>query len=72
MKSQKVTLNKITETTRWERPRKATDSEHSIAIHSTSKAGYVTAVWAIVCTELHAQEASSFCDFWKVTSFDCT
>ena len=39
-------------------PRKAAYSEHSI-----SKAGYVTAVLAIVRTELCAQEASSFCDF---------
>ena len=30
-----------------------------------SKAGYVTAVLAIVLTELRAQEASSFCDFEK-------
>ena len=31
----------------------------SIAIHSISKAGYVTAVLAIVRTELRAREASS-------------
>ena len=33
--------------------------------NSYSKAGYVTAILAIVRTELHAQEASSFCDFEK-------
>ena len=41
-----------------------------IAIHSISKTGYVTAVLAIVRTELRAREASSFCDFWKLTSCD--
>ena len=30
-------------------------------------AGYVNAVWAIVCFELPAREASNFCDFWKLT-----
>ena len=39
-------------------------SEHSIAIHSISKAGYVTAVLAIVRTELRAREASGLCDFF--------
>ena len=53
-------------------PRKAAYSEHSIAIHSISKAGYVTAVLAIVRTELRAREASSFCDFWKMTFCDFT
>ena len=43
--------------------RKVAYSEHSIAIHSISKAGYITTVLAIVCTELRAWEASSFCDF---------
>ena len=33
-------------------------------------AGYVNAVRAIVCFELPAREASSFCDFWKLTSYD--
>ena len=31
---------------------------------------YVNAVRAIVCFELPAQEASNFCDFWKLTSCD--
>ena len=31
-------------------------------------AGYVDAVPAFVCFELPAREASSFCDFWKLTS----
>ena len=65
MKSQNITFQKPP-------PRKATNSEHSIAIHSISKAGYVTAVLAIVCTELRAREASSFCDFWQMTSCDFT
>ena len=68
MKSQKGHFLKITENARWEPPRKAAYSEHSIAIHSILKAGYVTAVQAIVLTELRALEASSFCDFWKMTS----
>ena len=33
-------------------------------------AGYVNAVPAFVCFELPAWEASSFCDFWKLTSCD--
>ena len=33
-------------------------------------AGYVYAGQAIVCFELPAREASSFCDFWKLTSCD--
>ena len=45
-------------------------SEHSIAIHSISMAGYVNAVPAFVCFELPARGASSFCDFWKLTSCD--
>ena len=35
-------------------------------------AGYVTADWHFVRAELHAQEASSFCDFWKITSCNFT
>ena len=31
-------------------------------------AGYVNAVPAFVCFEIPAREASSFCDFWKLTS----
>ena len=65
-------FSKITETARWEPPRKAAYSEHSIAIHSISKAGYVTTVLAIVRTKIRAREASSFCDFWKITSSDFT
>ena len=33
-------------------------------------AGCIIAVHAIVCFELPAREASSFCDFWKLTSCD--
>ena len=65
-------FSKITETARWEPPQKGAYSEHSIAIHSISKAGYVTAVLAIVRAELRAREASNFCDFWKMTSCDFT
>ena len=39
-------------------------------MHSISKAGYVTAVLAIVRTELRARENEQFCDFWKMTSCD--
>ena len=45
-------------------------SEHSIVIHSISKAGYVNTVRAIVRVELPAQEASNSCDFLKLTSCD--
>ena len=41
-------------------------------LHSISKAGYVTAILAIVHTELRAWEASIFCDFWKIISCDFT
>ena len=33
-------------------------------------AGYVNAVSAFVCFELPAREASSVCDFWKLTPCD--
>ena len=59
MKLQQVTFQKspklLTENLH-EGPPKGAYSEHS-------KAGYVTAVLAIVRTELLAREASSFCDF---------
>ena len=35
-------------------------------------AGYVTAAPAFVCGKPGAREASSFCDFWKMTSCDFT
>ena len=54
MKSQKGHIKKITETARWEPPRKAVYSEHSIAIHSISKADYVTALLAIIRTEFRS------------------
>ena len=47
-------------------------SEHSIAIHSILLTGYVTTVAASVCGKLPAQEASSFCDFFFMTSCDFT
>ena len=33
-------------------------------------ADYVNALPAFVCFELPAREASSFCEFWKLTSCD--
>ena len=60
----KGNFSKITETARWEPPRKPAYSEHSIAIHSISMAGYVISVLGIVRAELCAREASSFCVFW--------
>ena len=65
-------FSKITEIARWEPPRMTVYSEHSIAIHSISKTGYVTAILAIVHPKLSAREASSFCDLWKMTSCDFT
>ena len=65
---QKVICKIITEIARWEPPGKAAYSEHSIAIHSISMSGYVTAILAFVHAELRAREASSFCDFGKITS----
>ena len=49
-------LKKITETAHWEPPRKAAYSEHSIAIRSISKAGYVTTVLAIIRAVLRGGE----------------
>ena len=63
-------FSKITETARCEPPWKAVYSELSIAIHLTSKAGYVTTGLAI--DQSGAWEAISFCDFWKITSCDFT
>ena len=67
MKSQNITFQKSQKP-----PQKAAYSEHSIAFHSISKAGHVTAALAIVHTELRAREASGFCDFWKMTSCEFT
>ena len=46
--------------------------EHSLSIHSISMAGYVTTVLAFICGELSAREATTFCDFWKITSRNFT
>ena len=54
----------------WASSTEAAYSEHSIVIHSISMAGYVNAVPAFVCFELPAREASSFCDFFLLTSCD--
>ena len=35
-------------------------------------AGYVTTLQAFVCVKLPAQEASTFCEFWKLISCDFT
>ena len=63
MKSQNVTFQKSQKMLAENLHEKVAYSEHSIAIHSISKAGYVTAVLAIVRSELRAREARSFCDF---------
>ena len=71
MKKEKNAVNhersfsKIAETAHRTSSTEAAYSEHSIAIHSISMAGYVNAVRAIVCFELPAREASSFCDFFE-------
>ena len=65
IKSQKVTFQKS--------QNQLAENLHEMPpIHSISNAGYVTAILTIVRTELCAQEASSFCDFWKMTSCDFT
>ena len=63
----KGNFSKITETARWEPPRKMAYSEHSIF----SMAGYVTAIMAIVRAELRALEESSLW-FRKMTSCNFT
>ena len=62
----KGNFSKIAETAHRASSTEVAYSEHSIAIHSISMAGYVNAVRAIVCFELPAREASSFCDFLKI------
>ena len=60
----KRSLKKITKTAHWRAPRKAAlFSEHSIAIHSISVVGYITASLMFVCVVHRACQASSFCDF---------
>ena len=49
-------FSKMTATARGEPPRKVVNSELSKGIHSTSNAGYVTAVLTIVRIELRAWE----------------
>ena len=66
VKSRKIIFSKIAETAHRV---SSTEAAYSIAFHSISMAGYVNAVRAIVCFELPAREASSFCDF-KLTSCD--
>ena len=63
MRSRKVTFKKSQKLLAENLCERPSIQEQSIAIHSISKAGYVTTVLAIVHTELHAREASSFCDF---------
>ena len=62
VKSQKASFRKSQNCS----PRSSTVAaylENSIAIHSISMAGYVSAVTAFVCGKLPARVASSFCDF---------
>ena len=58
-------FSKITETVHRASSTEAAYSEHSIAIHPISMAGYmyVNAVPAFACFKLPAREASNFCDF---------
>ena len=66
LKSQKLLTENL-----YERP-PIQKSEYSMAIHSMSMAGYVTAVLAFVHAELCGRESRSFCDFWKVSSCNFT
>ena len=52
--------------------RKAAFSEHLISIRSISMMGYVTTALAFISGVHRAREASSFCDFWKITFCDFT
>ena len=64
MKSEKAIFRKSQkQLTMWTPRSELAYSEHSVAIHSISMAGYVTAVLAFVYGKLPAREASSFCDF---------
>ena len=58
-------LQKSQETARWEPLRKAAHSEHSIAIHSISKAGYVIAVLAICQCRAPCLGGEQFLSFLK-------
>ena len=60
---EKGNISEIAETAHRESSTETEYPEHSIAIHSILKAGYVTAVPAFVCSDLPALEASNFCDF---------
>ena len=57
----------IAETAHRASSTEAAYSQHSIAIHSISIAGYVTPVPAFLCGKLPGRKASSLCDFWKLT-----
>ena len=70
VKSRKVVFRKSQILLAERAPRTWAYSKHSIAIHSISMAGCVNAVRAIVCFELPAREASSFCYFFLLTSCD--
>ena len=72
VKLQKHIFSKITEIAHWASFTEAAYSEHSIAVHSSSMASYVTTVPAFVCRELQVWEASIFCDKKKMNSFDFT
>ena len=72
VRSQEVIFSKIQEIAHRASSMEAAYSDHSIAIHSITMAGYVTTVPALVCGELPAREVSTFCDFKKITSYDFT
>ena len=65
-------FSKIAETAHQASSTEAAYSEHSIAIHSISMAGYVTPVPAFVCVKLPSRKANSLCEFWQLTSCDFT
>ena len=65
MKSQKVTFQKSQKLLAGNLHERPLIQNIQLAIHSISEAGYVTAVLAIVRTELRAREANSFCECLK-------
>ena len=71
-KSQKVIFQKsqklLTKRAPWRQP----IQNISITIYSIAVAGYVTSVPAFVRGELPAREASTFCDYFKMTSCEVT
>ena len=63
-------FSKITENAHWASTTEAAYSEHLIAIHSISMAGYVTTILAFVWGE-SAKEVSNFCDLRRKKKASC-